>query len=513
MTRYSGIADPREHYDYAIVGGGVSGLYTAWRLLGYDPGGSVAVFEQNNRVGGRLLTWNPGGDNAGLRAELGGMRFFEDQQLVWKLIEQLGLADQRVPFFANGNGPNDPNYPGLIWYLRGLRTAAQDGKMASTSYRLDSADQGQSSTKLLGDAIDRVIAANADVLKKHGIDKLETRKDWDTVKPELTYGGRKLWKLGFWNLLLELVSAEAYQYIVDSFGYYTLTLNWNAAEAIQSVSLDFTSNSPYMTLSKGYDQLPKALYAAVQEHVFTATQLIGFDPNTDPITLHLADNSGSRSITAEHLVLAVPQRSLALLEPSGRWNLRTNSTLRARVATIRAYPAFKLFLAYKQRWWDDKGFDKQPIYHGRSVSDLPIRQTYYLRPDICEQGGECPDYGLVMASYDDSVAVDFWRGLEPTDDEQRTLDDHLVTMVMSSLPTFGLSGTPRNQWVKPPPLHGAPPNMIRHAHRQLAQLHNIQPTQIPEPVYGAYADWTLDPPSAAAGTSGNPKSTSSKPCH
>jgi hypothetical protein len=189
-----------------------------------------------------------------------------------------------------------------------LRTAAQDGKTASTSYRLDSADQGQSSTKLLGDAIDRVIDANADVLKKHGIDKLETRKDWDTVKPELTYGGRKLWKLGFWNLLLELVSAEAYQYIVDSFGYYTLTLNWNAAEAIQSVSLDFTSNSPYMTLSKGYDQLPKALYAAVQEHVFTATQLIGFDPDTDPITLHLADNSGSRSITAEHLILAVPQR-------------------------------------------------------------------------------------------------------------------------------------------------------------------------------------------------------------
>jgi hypothetical protein len=113
------------------------------------------------------------------------------------------------------------------------------------------------------------------------------------------------------------------------------------------------------------------------------------------------------------------------------------------------------------------------------VSDLPIRQTYYLRPDICEQGGECPDYGLVMASYDDSVAVDFWRGLEPTDDEQRTLDDHLVTMVMSSLPTFGLYGNPRNQWVKPPPLHGAPPNMIRHAHHQLALARTTPPNTAP----------------------------------
>ena len=65
MTRSSGTSDPREHYDYAIIGGGVSGLYTAWRLLDHDPGTSVAVFEQSDRVGGRLLTWNPGGDNAG----------------------------------------------------------------------------------------------------------------------------------------------------------------------------------------------------------------------------------------------------------------------------------------------------------------------------------------------------------------------------------------------------------------------------------------------------------------
>lgn len=283
------------------------------------------------------------------------MRFFEDQQLVWKLIEQLGLADQRVPFFANGEGPNDPDYPGLIWYLRGLRTAAQDGKTASTRYMLDDADQGQSSTKLLGDAIDRVIAANADVLKKHGIDKLETRKDWDTVKPELVYGGRKLWKLGFWNLLFDLVSAETYQYIVDSFGYYTLTLNWNAAEAIQSVSLDFTGNSLYMTLSKGYDQLPKALYDAVREHVFTTHPAHQLRPR------HRSDHAAPRRrlrIKAQHRRAPDPCRATAgtgpagalrQVEPADELDVARAAGHRPGVPSVQTIPRLREALVGRQR--------------------------------------------------------------------------------------------------------------------------------------------------------------------
>src|SRR5579884_2128607 len=58
------------HYDVAIVGGGVSGVYSGWRLLTAGAGESpqlkklagkneklkVAVFEGTNRIGGRLLS-------------------------------------------------------------------------------------------------------------------------------------------------------------------------------------------------------------------------------------------------------------------------------------------------------------------------------------------------------------------------------------------------------------------------------------------------------------------------
>ena len=58
--------------DVAIVSGGVSGAYCAWRLqqhLGADA--SVALFEYSGRVGGRLFTVTlPGMPH--VHAELGG---------------------------------------------------------------------------------------------------------------------------------------------------------------------------------------------------------------------------------------------------------------------------------------------------------------------------------------------------------------------------------------------------------------------------------------------------------
>ncbi len=61
-----------EVLDVAIIGGGVSGLYTGWRLLGDDAGSSdvlkrlmaardsrtlnVALFEMGTRLGGRLYS-------------------------------------------------------------------------------------------------------------------------------------------------------------------------------------------------------------------------------------------------------------------------------------------------------------------------------------------------------------------------------------------------------------------------------------------------------------------------
>ena len=59
--------------DIAVVGGGVSGAYCAWRLQQEDSDARIALFEYSDRIGGRLYTVTlPGLPH--VKAEVGGMR-------------------------------------------------------------------------------------------------------------------------------------------------------------------------------------------------------------------------------------------------------------------------------------------------------------------------------------------------------------------------------------------------------------------------------------------------------
>src|SRR4051794_24934503 len=90
-----------EELDVAIVGGGVAGVYAAWRLLKYgrgspiwtEAGGNpprIAVFEYGSRTGGRLLSMRlPGVPH--LPVELGGMRYLTSHWRVHSLKQRFDL--------------------------------------------------------------------------------------------------------------------------------------------------------------------------------------------------------------------------------------------------------------------------------------------------------------------------------------------------------------------------------------------------------------------------------------
>ena len=79
-------------YDVAIIGGGASGIYTAWRMLLQGTKDSpqlkkwikargklkIAVFEASDRIGGRILSAkSPNLPN--VVCEIGGMRYVSSQ--------------------------------------------------------------------------------------------------------------------------------------------------------------------------------------------------------------------------------------------------------------------------------------------------------------------------------------------------------------------------------------------------------------------------------------------------
>jgi monoamine oxidase len=481
--------------DYAIVGGGVSGLYTAWRLLGHAqenglPPPSVAVFELGDRTGGRLLTWLPAGPDGGLRAELGGMRFFSQQELVWNLLAQLGFgADDILPFPVSG-----PDCPNLRLLLRGV-SMPLDSPDPTSRYLLPSNEQGKLPSALLEDVIAEVLGTpeNKAVIDEYlGGQAPQDREQWDTVKPYLTWRGEELWNVGFWDLISDVRTPETYQYITDAYGYYCLAANWNAAEAMQHVSVEYIQSPAYMTLKEGYSALPDALARKVAEggcEIHLQTRLVRFDARDDGSSLlELAGPQGSFTVQAEQVFLAMPVRSLELLAPSFGFDLQGDSELKRLVQSARPYPAFKLFLFYDARWWETYG-----IQRGRSICDLPIRQTYYFAPDS-QPGVPSPPFGLLMASYDDSRAVDYWQGLVPPEDEWEPGRGELRDALVALTRDVGPAAAAEDFVPDPPPhLHKATDEMLRHAKTQLALLHDVPEDQIPDPVVGAFADWGLDP--------------------
>src|SRR5579872_3360555 len=96
--------------DVAVVGGGVSGVYSAWRLLTEGKARDIQVFEASDHIGGRLLSVPPP-DIPNMVAELGGMRILPAAQpLIAKLVQTLNLETYPFPVDQDQN----------IAYLRGV---------------------------------------------------------------------------------------------------------------------------------------------------------------------------------------------------------------------------------------------------------------------------------------------------------------------------------------------------------------------------------------------------------
>jgi hypothetical protein len=290
-------------WDYAIVGGGIAGLYAAHRLLKAGKG-SVHVYEKEPTWGGRLLSV----DMPGLpyRAELGGMRFLDRHLLVNHLVRQLGLTSR--PFGFDGTKK--------LMYLRGCHI--REGE--DCNYKLDRAERSMKCDELVTHAIrcalreiqlqvkpdqtpnaeqaalaadiDRVRARLLDLYKPTGPSKAEKAKlgpealkklrrkekleakeeqgrrpgeklkfgidyfsarEWELIKRFGELHGSRLYDIGFWNLLQHYLSSEAFLFLHDALGYESIVLNWNAAEATQWFLRDFSGK--YRTLEEGMQVL------------------------------------------------------------------------------------------------------------------------------------------------------------------------------------------------------------------------------------------------------------------
>lgn len=507
-------------YDVVIVGGGVSGIYSGWRLMTAKPWESpqlkswvngagklkVAVFEGSDRIGGRLLSARPPGFPDTTTCEIGGMRYVSSQTLVRSLVEN----ELELPNYLQHVYSDD-----AIVYLRGKQMRfSQVRDVSLLPYNLEWAEKqfvlNNDPAGLIAWAISKLLP---------GVNQFKGN-DLQKYLQHATVDGTPLFKHGFWNLLARALSPDAYEIARALIGYDCLGSNANAVDLILEI-YDFAPTVTYHLLKQGYETVPWELQKRFVEaggDVIDKTWVASFDHVTledgsTGVEIHFRD--GHRPITARAIILAMPRRSLELLDRKGPvFDPSRAPGVSKLLSSVRAIPLYKLFLAYEYPWWNALAVPPKdpnqptPPLQGRSLTDTPVRQLYYwpIDPDLKTQ--PMTGAALLMA-YNDATNVDFWEGLSGVADESELDADSRqarerrlghIRKVLPSVPMYG----PRVQleahtcgddhshrllknWYD----HRAPQEMVMEMHRQVKRMHNIQ--YAPKPVAAAYMDWSIDP--------------------
>ena len=463
--------------DVAIIGGGVSGAYAAYRLAHADPRKSPAIaamlkrsgrksldlrlFERSDRIGGRLWSLHRP-DLPGLPMDMGGMGFSQVHQNVFGLVHELGFEPQGFSTF------NSVNYN----YVRGCRLTSDDfGTAYKVPFRLEPQQQGKDPDAIYSDLLQTTIPG----LKKlcdsvSGHLKSGRYGEATSKMNELTavlraarIHGSQAHDVGVVNLFLEAVGSEAYELCRATAFSKTDFMNFNLYDAalgglVPDFSFDYppASNAPgggpFCHLAEGFDALPRALVARFEEKGGTCElgrQLYTIDAMEHEgetlLALTLgptgAEPKARKRLYCRNVVLALPRKSLELLEP--HCVINTSPQFREDLHSVQPAPATKLYLVYEKPWWEKDG----ALLSGYSTTDLPLVGTYYFP---AAKNGK----GLLLASLADGEGVQFWDGYRPTK---------------------GLI---------------APKGMLEEARRQLAAMHGCE---VPEAIDGTFFNWADAP--------------------
>lgn len=466
-----------ETIDIAIVGGGVSGVYSAWKLKQKYPEKKIVVFEGGDHIGGRLLSVTPP-NIPDMVAELGGMRILENAQpLIVGLLEDLNKelpTNKQIELY-----PFPVDEPQNIAYLRGvyLRLADFTSHPDKVPYKLAFLEKGNSPGGVIVNAIEQLVPGitNPDL----------TEEQRRRMAQEASFGGVPLYKQGFWNVLYRVISGEAYQFGEDAGGYNSTLANWNAADAIPWFLTDFGITPIYKGFKKGFQEVPKTLAAFFEKlggEIRLNTKLEGFVKVKNQFHLSFKD----KTVVADAIILAMPRRSLDLLAPTCP-ELQTIDKL---ISSVTPRPLFKLFTTYSNPWWLSAGYTNEagtfvPVQSGRSVTDMPVRQTYYWPKN--DGSPATAGESMLLASYDDGNNIGFWDGLRPRRSEAWEKGSLLLSKIENPFVGEETSKHSKLTWYQ----YKAPAPMVAEVARQLQLMHGLSHTPVVK--NAAFRDWGADP--------------------
>lgn len=283
--------------DYAVIGGGIAGLYAALHLAKRYPNASVAVYEKYNILGGRVLTYRKSSPVGPLQWEEGAGRIHESHTLVRGLLKTYGLREA-------------PLGDKMFW------KESYDSPLVENPF--------EESLKVW---LPQVATLDKEILEKSTLHEI----------------------------LIKIFGTEKARELTIPFPYYAEVFTLRGDLAIESFQNEMGTHSKYYYSPDGYDKLIQAMAEDCKKHkvqIHTNWDLKAAAPVSNSKVLlwfatgplKLKDSRKVEQIRANHAIFALHQVALQKL------NLFKTLPL---LKTVKMEPLHRIYAVFPKPWFQD----------------------------------------------------------------------------------------------------------------------------------------------------------------
>lgn len=348
-------------YDLVIIGGGISGLYTLYKLSSAYPQLKIRLLESSHRYGGRIYSYKETVDKHEYIMDLGAGRLGYHQPLINKLINELNLKAKIVPI------PNTKTY---------IEVTKKNNK---------------------------TVANDETTRKDYIMDKLNKF----FFSPLVSKLGKSL-KQGFYlyEFIAKYASVSLSRKAEAVFEYSSDLRELNAYDALEYFKYDYNKESTYYTLNGGLEQIIERLLVYIKrlsayksgklslENLSNVENII-YNNETLLYKIFVSDYSKSSSliIYSKYVICALPKKSLeqlTLFKPLTKDLNSINS-----INLLRIYEIYNKEKESGEVWF--KNIDK-------TITNTNVQ---FVIPISSHDG-------LIMSSYSDCVNARYWNNLLAT---------------------------------------------------------------------------------------------------
>ena len=357
-------------YDIIILGGGIAGIYTTYKLLKKNPNISILLLEATERFGGRVYTTSK------YQLEAGAGRFSSKHKHLLNLIRELGLekkigkSSASAEYFPINKQNQNTKLPSIFSSILEIYT----GKPVNQ----------------LTELVATVVLAS----------KLERKVYLQSVS--------------FIEYAKTILSKEEIKYITDSFGYYSELVIMNAHDTIELIN-NLDPRNRFYILKDGLSQIIEEMIIQIKkikpnEFILKRNHKV-INIKREKIktidTIYSLEIENGKQFYTKKIIAALPKQVLE--------KLIFFKSLKPDLKHIECAPLCRIYSKFKDK---DKKW----------LQDLPKFTTNNnLRMVIPIDSSK----GTIMISYTDNKFAEYWQNLYKKEGIEK-VDEKIAELIKES---------------------------------------------------------------------------------